>query len=90
LKTYTEETDGELIFTELRNLSDLGEIKAVLGEHGFSYRDHLNYLIDLHRPTQAIFQDIGRRTRKHIRRGLRRGELTIEEVREREGVTRLL
>jgi hypothetical protein len=87
LKTYTEETDGELIFTELRNLSDLGEIQAVLNDYGFSYSDHLNYLIDLNRSTQAIFQDIGRRTRKHIRRGLRRGELVIEEVSEREGVT---
>ena len=86
LRTYTREVHGALLFTELRNLSDLSGVKSILQEHGFMYEDHLNYLIDLKRSPEAILQSIGSRTRKHIRRGLRRGEVTIEEAKERRQV----
>jgi len=44
------------------------------------YEDHLNYLIDLQRSPEEILQSIGKRTRKQIRRGLRRAEVHIETV----------
>jgi len=84
LRTYVREVDGAPIFTELRNLSDLETAQPILREHGFVYEDHLNYLIDLDHPVEAIMQDIGKRTRKKIRKGLRRTELVIEEVTRRE------
>lgn len=84
LQAYKHENDKEVLFTELRNLSDLSAVQPLLQEQGFQYEDHLNYLIDLNRPPEAILQSIGRRTRKHIRKGLRREEVEIEEVRERE------
>ena len=87
LRVYTREARGEGLFTELRNLSDLGDSKPVLDGNGFTYQDHLNYLIDLNRPSEAILQGIGRRTRKNLRRALRRGEVIIEEVNQREQVT---
>jgi serine/alanine adding enzyme len=59
-------------------------VQPILREHGFVYEEHLNYLIDLKRPPEAILQSIGRRTRKSIRRGLRRGEVVVEGARERE------
>ena len=84
LRTYTREVDGAPLFTELRNLSDLETIQPILQKHGFAYEEHLNYLIDLNRPVEAIMQDIGSRTRKKIRRGLRWEALTIEELSRRE------
>lgn len=75
--------DGNSLFTELRNLSDLSPVQPILQASGFAYEDHLNYLIDLDRPTEAIFQGIGRRTRKNIRHGLNRGAVAIEEVKDR-------
>jgi len=86
LRAYTQQVGGAPLFTELRNLSNLETMQPILREHGFVYEDHLNYLIDLKRPPEAIFQSIGRRTRKHIRRGLRRGEVVIGEIKDREQV----
>lgn len=86
LQTYKREMKGSILFTELRNLSDLSNLQSVLNDSGFTYEAHLDYLIDLKRPPEAILQGIGRRTRKNIRRGLRRGEVVVEEVKEREQV----
>lgn len=86
LYTYTQEVDGAPLFTELRNLSDLKAVQPILQTHGFAYEDHLNYLLDLTLPPETLFQNIGARTRKHIRRALRQGEVMIEDVNEREQI----
>jgi CelD/BcsL family acetyltransferase involved in cellulose biosynthesis len=86
LRAYTQEVDGAPLFTELRNLADLSDVQPILRECNFVYEDHLNYLISLQQPPEVVLQNIGPRTRKHIRRGLRRGEVAIEEAREREQV----
>jgi serine/alanine adding enzyme len=80
LLAYKRETRGSALFTELRNLSDLNHLQSVLNDNGFAYEDHLNYLVDLNRPPEAILQSIGQRTRKKIRRALRQGEVIIEEA----------
>jgi lipid II:glycine glycyltransferase (peptidoglycan interpeptide bridge formation enzyme) len=86
LRHYARESDNALLFTELRNVSDLSYLQTVLNECGFMYEDHLNYLIDLDRPPENILQSMGRRTRKHIRRSLRRGLVKIEEIKNVEQV----
>ncbi len=86
LETYLRETRGTCLFTELRNLACIDGLQPTLQKYGFSYEPHLNYLIDLNRPADAIFDSIGRRTRKNIRHGMNRGEVRIQEVRERQQV----
>ncbi len=83
LRAYAQKADREVLFTELRNLSDLSAVQRVLNDCGFVYKDHLNYLIDLDRPLEQVMQGIGARTRKHIRQGLKKQEITVEEVTER-------
>jgi len=86
LEVYRREgTDGAL-FTELRNLSDVSGLQPALKESNFVYEDHLDYLIDLDRSPDDLLSSIGRRTRKNIRRGLRRGDVIMEEVKGQEGV----
>jgi lipid II:glycine glycyltransferase (peptidoglycan interpeptide bridge formation enzyme) len=80
LQFYNRKKSSNAFFTELRNLSDLSELQSVLNDNGFEYEDHLNFLIDLNRPPEAILQSIGKRTRKHIRRALGEGIVVIEEV----------
>jgi serine/alanine adding enzyme len=87
VRTYVQEMGREALFTELRNLSDLSPVQPALEDCGFAYESHLNYLIDLDRPVEEIMQSIGGRTRKNIRRGLRRGEVVVEEVVERAQVS---
>jgi serine/alanine adding enzyme len=87
LRTYVNKSKGKMLFTELRNLSDLKAVQPVLNECGFSYEDHLNFLIDLDRPPEQVMQDIGSRTRKNIRRGLRKGEVILRHVTVREEIS---
>ncbi len=86
LKSYVQGTDGSPLFTELRNLWDMTTVSSILCGQGFVYEEHLNYLINLDRSPEEIFLSIGPRTRKNIRRGLNRGEVIIEEVKERKQV----
>jgi hypothetical protein len=86
LRTYLRQVDGAPLFTELRNLSDLSVAQPALHDCGFVYEDHLNYLIDLDHPLEEVMRGIGRRTRKHIRRGLKKQDVVIEEVTERSQV----
>ena len=80
LHAYAQEAGREVLFTELRNLSDLSAVQPVLNDCGFLYEDHLNYLIDLDRPAEDVMQSIGARTRKHIQRGLKKREVVVEEI----------
>ena len=87
LKAYTRPTLSAPLFTELRNLWDINAIlSSTFREQGFIYEEHLNYLIDLDRPADAVFLGFTAHTRKNIRRGLNRGEVVIEEMRELEQV----
>lgn len=80
LQTYTRRVEGSPLFTELRNLSNTEGIQPILHQHGFVYEDHLNYVINLKRSPEAIMQSIGSRTRKNIRRALRKGAVVVEEA----------
>jgi lipid II:glycine glycyltransferase (peptidoglycan interpeptide bridge formation enzyme) len=83
LRTYTRDAGHAALFSELRNLSDLSAIQPVLNECGFAYEEHLDYLIDLNCSPEQVLQNIGPRTRKHIRRALRKGNVTVEQVTNR-------
>jgi predicted N-acyltransferase len=82
LSAYFNEVDKSVIYSELRNISDLKRIQPILIRNGFTLKDHLNYLINLDFPPEQILQRIGARTRKHIRRGLRRGDVIVEEAQD--------
>jgi len=86
LKTYTMETRRKVLFTELRNLNNLKLVQPILNDCGFVYEDHLNYLINLNESPEVVFMNIGSRTRRHIRRGLNRKKVVIEELKEREQI----
>lgn len=80
LQVYIRSMRGKALFTELRNLSDLSDTQPILRAKEFNYEEHLNFLIKINRSQEDIMQNIGRRTRKKIRQGLRQGKVTIEEV----------
>lgn len=83
LQTYAEHVGGRSLFTELRNLHELGRLHRLLKGCGYTYEDHLNYLIDLNRPSSEIFGAIGPRTRKHIRKGLRDQHVEVSALTDR-------
>jgi CelD/BcsL family acetyltransferase involved in cellulose biosynthesis len=79
LRTYNRQVDGDVLFTELRNLSDLSDARAVLSEHRFTYEEHLNFLIDLARPQTEIWQNIRSNARRNIQKARKSG-VAIEEI----------
>lgn len=86
LHSYRENVKGSVLFTELRNLSAMDSVQQVLLEHGFKFEEHLNYLIDLDRSPDALLQSFSRRTRKRIRRAIRQGKVTVEEIKQQDQV----
>jgi serine/alanine adding enzyme len=83
LDRYNQEEGQKGLFTELRNLSNTNVIQPVLERCGFIYEDHLDYLIDLDCSSEQVLQNIGARTRKHIRQALKRGSVVVEEIIDR-------
>ena len=86
LHTYNQKMKGQLLFTELRNLSDMDALQPILQQHGFTYADHLNYLIDLNRPITEIWQSIRSSARRNIQKA-RKLDVRIEEVNFRNGIS---
>ena len=79
LRTYKREVKGMPLFTELRNLSDLGDIQPILQGNGFVYEKHLNFLVDLQRPVEEIWSSVASNVRTNVRKARRMG-VVIEEV----------
>lgn len=84
LEAYVQETKG-VLFTELRNLSDLNEIQSVLNGCRFAYEDHLNYLIDLDQPEEVIWGKISKSGRQGVRTSRNKGTV-VEEVTDKQQV----
>lgn len=79
LQSYTKETKGAFLFTELRNLSDLDSVQTILKRCGFTHEDHLNFLIDLARPQEEIWKNIRSNARRNIKKA-RKSQVVIEEM----------
>jgi len=81
LVAYKQAAGRGILFTELRNLTDLQDEQAVLSESGFIYEEHLNFLVDLNRPLEAIWSSIRSNAQRNIRKA-RRLNVAIEEIRD--------
>jgi serine/alanine adding enzyme len=86
LRTYNHTMKRHLLFTELRNLSDLSNLQPVLNAQGCTYEGHLNYLIDLDQPEESIWRNISKSGRQGVRTSRNKGTV-IEEVTERHKIT---
>ena len=82
VKTYLEQSALHCLYTEIRNLSNIDLVYTILQNNGFKFQPHLNFLIKLIIPPGVMFDRIGPRTRRHIRRGLRADEVKIEEAKD--------
>jgi hypothetical protein len=73
LEDYDREVRANPVMTEARNLSDASGFQEVFRERGFVFEEHLNYLIDLDRDEEVIWNGLSRSVRKHIRQSRDRG-----------------
>ncbi len=68
LEAYNQAVGGRMLFTELRNLSDLSELQPILHDAGFVYEDHLNFFLDLTRSPDEMWSEIRSSARRNIRK----------------------
>jgi len=80
LEAYKRKIRRRVLFTELRNVSDLRPLQPVLDKAGFAFQEHINFLVDLNCSKSELMDRLGRRTRKHIRSALKNRRVVIEEV----------
>ncbi len=85
-RAYIQKARSSALFTELRNLWDLGDVQAILRGCGFAYEEHMNFLIDLQQPEDVLWHKVGRSARQGIRTARNKGTV-IEEVIERHQLT---
>jgi len=81
LRAYNHQMKRSVLFTELRNLSDLSDLQGVLREGGFTYEAHLNFLIKLDQPEEILWRNINKSGQQRVRAASRKG-VVIEEVTE--------
>ncbi|HZQ08642.1 MAG TPA: GNAT family N-acetyltransferase [Anaerolineae bacterium] len=79
LDAYQRNVGSEVLFTELRNQSDLSAYQPILNRKGFRYEDHLNFLIDLDVPEKVLWSKINKSGRHRIRTAEKRG-VRVEEA----------
>jgi CelD/BcsL family acetyltransferase involved in cellulose biosynthesis len=67
LNAYTHAAGKGVLFTELRNVSELGYTQPILQSGGFAYEKHLNFLLDLRQPEEALWHKITKSGQQSIR-----------------------
>ncbi|MBI5030197.1 MAG: GNAT family N-acetyltransferase [Chloroflexi bacterium] len=88
LLDYKRAIGRQVLFVELRHLYDVRTLEQVFAGCGFVFEEHLDYLIDLNQTPEQLLQSIGPRTRKKIRQGLRKAEVSVGQVTERKDIAR--
>jgi len=86
LRLYNQEMRSRLLFTELRNLSDMSDCGGILQDSGFTYEEHLNFLIDLRQSPQEIWQGIRSNARRNVQKAIKSGVI-VEEIEDVRGVS---
>jgi len=79
LLAYKRTVGRRLLFTEMRNLSDMGAVQPVLDACGFTFEDHLNYWIDLTRPLDELWSALRSNAQRNVRKARKMG-VEIEHV----------
>lgn len=82
LRSYAMQPQGNPLFTELRNLSDLSDVQPLFDRYGFALEGHLNYLIELDQSEQILWRKISKSAQQRVRSSRNKG-VVVEEVTER-------
>lgn len=79
MEKYDKFVKGKVVYSQIRNMWDISKFSSILHELGYQYEEHLNFLIDLNRPEEAIWRDIHKSRRKGINRSKKSG-LDVEAI----------
>ncbi|HDQ46031.1 MAG TPA: GNAT family N-acetyltransferase [bacterium] len=86
MHAYNALYDHRILFTEIRNLNDISSCRSIFKGCGYPYRDYLNYLVDIDLSEEALLRQIGKNTRKRIRREVNRETVAFHEISDPEEI----
>lgn len=80
IKYYDRKIGKKSLYTRIYNLYDnVPQFSSILCNHNYKFEEYLNYLIDLNKPKDKIWQDMNRSRRKRINKAKKEGVI-VEEV----------
>lgn len=88
LTTYRRAMRGMALFTELRNITAIDSVNAILASAGFQYEPHLNYLIDLSQPEATLWKRLSKSCQQSVRTSRNKG-VSIEIAHEPDGMEQI-
>lgn len=84
LKSVTEYTKRNAIYTQFRNMWDMGNEDDIFKQYGYSYDPHLDFVHDLTIGEENIIAQINKNKRANVRKSLNKGvefyEAKSEEI----------
>jgi lipid II:glycine glycyltransferase (peptidoglycan interpeptide bridge formation enzyme) len=78
---------GRAVYTQFRNLWDVGAWNAAFRAHGYAYEEHLDILVDLTQDEGAMLKAMKHFRRKNVKRAEREG-LAFREIEARADLDR--
>jgi lipid II:glycine glycyltransferase (peptidoglycan interpeptide bridge formation enzyme) len=78
IEYYENKIKNLVLFTEIRMLSPIKSIDSVLEPYGFIFQEHFNALINLEKPSEALWDQIKRDKKRGIKKAIDSG-IIIEE-----------
>ncbi|MCU0372448.1 MAG: GNAT family N-acetyltransferase [Ignavibacteria bacterium] len=79
LAYYKSTLPKEVIYTQVRNMMNMSYCRDVMLNCGYSYAEHLNYLIDLSESMEKIWSKVYTKRRNEIRRASKEG-VSVREI----------
>ena len=79
IREHDRRVAGRTLFAEVRPLDENGAERTALEQCGFEYRDYLNYISYVERPTNELWKKIKGDCRRDIRRSEDRGVILQDE-----------
>ena len=82
MQHYDKIVQKKALYTEIRNLWDTLQILNIFSDIGYTYSEHLNFLVDLTKSKEELWSNLSRKRRNNIRRGIKRG-VKVKEVEDK-------
>ncbi len=80
LTAVTDYTKNKAVYTQYRNLWDMGEYRPALENMGYNYEPHLDIIHDLTIDKESIVKGISKNKRGNIHKSLNKGTIFREAV----------
>ena len=73
LQEHDEEAKTNSVYSQFRNLFDLNSFKETFMENSYTYREHLDIIIDLTKSQEILWKEINQKGRNRVRKAKKEG-----------------